>query len=878
MVDDHVLSTVVVTGDVTMDWNLAHRRCGDGPAASWTSEDLARACWQRGGAALLGDLVTAVAQEVGSSIRVLQPDSPNKPPLPNDPRFHHSFALWTVFDKGVWRVQEFLGVDRCRRQDDRNDFSWQRVSGDSSDVDLIVLDDADLGFRSTLDAWPMGLTTGNPRWVILKIARPVAQGPLWQHLLEKFADRLIVVMSIDDLRRTEVQISRRLSWERTAQDVVWELTYNPRVNGLSRCAHTVISFGTSGAILMSRDAPAMLISEPSVMEGGWDENHRGRMIGYTVTLTSAMAGELIRNSSQPDLAQAIQSGVAGMRKLLLNGYGQRSDSRGNVDLMFPITTVVTEFSQKSSPLVAVPIQDPVRFLKSRPESASSPETAGYWTILEDQYLDKLDQVAETIVLEGLDTAVSGVPIGKIGGMTTVDRREIEALRSVQGLIGEYCRFKQKRPLSIAVFGPPGSGKSFGVEQVAKSVCPGEIQSLTFNLSQFADPAALHGALHQVRDVGLNGKIPLVFWDEFDTSLDNQPLGWLRYFLAPMQDGSFQQGELTHPIGRSIFVFAGGTSSRFERFAGDLTEDQRKGAKVPDFISRLKGFLDVLGPNPQNSSGGSDPYHIIRRAILLRSLFERNAPQLFSRVTGKQQLNVDSGVLRALLQTRVYKHGIRSMESIIAMSTLAGKSAFDRSSLPAEPLLDIHVDSLDFLALVQQIVLDDDLTERLAAAAHQVFCDGKMRDGWRHGPEKSEELKTHPLLIAYEELPDSAKEANRVTVRAIPQKLAFAGYVMLPARSNEPPLEFPGDDLEAIATFEHETWMQAKLAAGFTLGDPTPEEPRRNEYLVPWGDLPEPIRQIDRDLVQGIPLILSKAGYAVVKARAPMGNGQQDGSP
>ena len=70
----------------------------------------------------------------------------------------------------------------------------------------------------------------------------------------------------------------------------------------------------------------------------------------------------------------------------------------------------------------------------------------------------------------------------------------------------------------------------------------------------------------MRDLGLSGKLPLVFWDEFDTALEGQPLGWLRYFLAPMQDGAFQDGQITHPIGRAIFVFAGGTAERMERSA------------------------------------------------------------------------------------------------------------------------------------------------------------------------------------------------------------------------------------------------------------------------------------------------------------------------
>ncbi len=55
-------------------------------------------------------------------------------------------------------------------------------------------------------------------WILLKMARPLAQGPLWEHLHRDFSDRLIVVATVDDLRLSEVQISRELSWERTAQD------------------------------------------------------------------------------------------------------------------------------------------------------------------------------------------------------------------------------------------------------------------------------------------------------------------------------------------------------------------------------------------------------------------------------------------------------------------------------------------------------------------------------------------------------------------------------------------------------------------------------------------------------------------------------------
>jgi hypothetical protein len=300
------------------------------------------------------------------------------------------------------------------------------------------------------------------------------------------------------------------------------------------------------------------------------------------------------------------------------------------------------------------------------------------------------------------------------------------------------------------------------------------------------------------------------------------------------------------------------------FGTALSVEERMAAKVPDFVSRLKGFLNVLGPNPQREAPGGDPFFVVRRAIVLRSLLLRHAPYLFHGEGKHKQLKIDLGVLRAFLQTRVYRHGVRSMEAIIGMSTLWGRGIFERSCLPPAAQLELHVDRRDFAALVQQMVLAGSLLENLAQAAHEVFCEGKKRDKWMWGPVKSEEKRTHPLLIAFADLPEWAKDANRNNVRTIPQKLAAAGYVMTPARSNETPIEFPGPDLEKLARLEHELWMEAKINEGFTRGRPTKEDPRKNEYLVPWEEVPPDIKQIDRDLIRGIPKVLAKAGYAIVK--------------
>ncbi len=251
-----------------------------------------------------------------------------------------------------------------------------------------------------------------------------------------------------------------------------------------------------------------------------------------------------------------------------------------------------------------------------------------------------------------------------------------------------------------MFGAPGSGKSFGVEQVTFDYVASQpekhapVTKLDFNLSQFRGASELFEALHQVRDAGLSGHLPLVTWDEFDATLEGQELGWLRYFLAPMQDGRFQQGEITHPIGAAIFVFTGSTAERmvsFGRLRDGTVMPAAKSAKVDDFKSRLDGYMDVPGINPTDADSEA---HVVRRAIILRSIILRDARQLVEEVREgggtRKVINIDDGVLRAFLETEGYQHGIRSMTSIVKSSRLAGESKYLVSSLPQEDQLRLHV--------------------------------------------------------------------------------------------------------------------------------------------------------------------------------------------
>jgi hypothetical protein len=885
--------TVVVTGDITIDWNLARSRGPEVKGPAWLSDVCAHVSWQHGAAALLANIIKAVAEPAGFT--VLQPQVPVKAPgapapqlQPEDPAYHHSYASWMLYPYSTdpadkkspmsWRIHEFLGINPSSQKGAPAD--WAKVQGDDADAQLVVLDDAALGFNRLETLWPAAITTqGRSPWIIVKVAR-IGDGSLWTKLMEH-KDRLIVVINVNDLRHKEAQISRELSWERTAQDLAWEIAFNPAFSDLAHCAHVVVSFNAAGALMFSRREPGFppgcrLIFDPSVIEGVWESSREGRMRGYTSCLTAAIAREILQASGNPNIERGVQGGLTALRALHCEGYGQRGTTARDVKLEFPLQAVLRAMEEGSNtlPFSSVNVRLPGLIRKG----GSVGGIARPWTILEEAYPGAALAKAVEAFSVGVEKALASAPIGKFGKLVTVDRQEIESLRTIGGLVSEYADLERpRRPLSIAVFGPPGSGKSFGIKQLALSLRPGEIEIREFNMSQFQSTAELISALHQVRDIGLNHKLPLVFWDEFDSSMGTTPFGWLRHFLAPMQDGKFQEGDLDHPIGRAIFVFAGGTSHRYQEFGQSKDEKERqllKELKVPDFISRLKGFLNVLGPNPIHSEG-RDPFYVLRRAILLRSMLN-DVPGIMKGKTPQ----IDSGVLNAFLTTREYRHGARSMESIIAASRLSGKNKFERSSLPPEDQLELHVEAKDFIARVHRLELKGEILERLAKAAHELFCEKLRAKGWQSGAVLDEPNKRHPNLKDYEQLTEEDRQQNRDQVQDIPAKLAYAGCDMIPDRTGTMPREFPAAILEELASREHTRWIRLKIAAGWTYGKDRNDQLKLHPCLLPWSEedranhaeyadaigpviLPESEKDKDRHAVRDIPEVLAKAGFKVV---------------
>jgi hypothetical protein len=73
-----------------------------------------------------------------------------------------------------------------------------------------------------------------------------------------------------------------------------------------------------------------------------------------------------------------------------------------------------------------------------------------------------------------------------------------------------------------------------------------------------------------------------------------------------------------------------------------------------------------------------------------------------------------------------------------------------------------------------------LTERLAAHAHDVWGAKRLAEGWRYGPKKDGAKKETPLLVPYGELPDSEKQYDRALAQETLKALMALGYSLVPS--------------------------------------------------------------------------------------------------
>lgn len=844
--------TILVTGDFVFDHHIyegSRHHFADGVSAG------VRVIPQAGGAALVHDLLDVLSTP--DIPKLVTEPSPTRnwrsqlavtvPKADDVNESQRAYAFWRPFPrdaspaKQFWRVSEAMGFGSSAGSAPCQTWDQAEHPDHSDHPDILVLSEGGMDFRKTECCWNQ-LSFPKAKWIVMKTAAPIADGLLWNKLVSEAAGKLVIVVAASELRKSAARLSSGLSWDESLERLLHELQPKAPLHHLTQCRHLIVAFGSEGALWLDMKSIASpeqhrvahFVYDPAAVEGEHAHTIEGTAFGFQSCLTAAVTWQIALQPESPDLEAACEGGLCAMRDLREKGHG-------------PI-------AQKASGFPAKRLAKVIRKPNSRYSRArfSVPTDGGLpddWSLVNESLrrFGPAFDLARLTAQRG-PIALENVPNLKIGKLLTVDRREAESLRTLMQLMRHYKKHDSgKKPLSIGVFGPPGSGKSFAVEEIATQLV-GADGWLEFNLSQFASPDDLIGAFHQIRDRVLKQKLPVVFFDEFDS----QSYRWLQYLLAPMQDGKFQEGQVTHPIGKCIFIFAGGTSWTFETFGllpasdgnpesgvcGALTSDERKAldtfrlAKGPDFKSRLDSYLNVVGPNQRQVASvnqnrfsftpdPTDIYFPVRRALMVRSEL-KCAPET--------KLDIDEGVLNAMLRVPEFTHGSRSLSKLLQPLQVQKSGPLVRSLLSPISQMAMHTDAVRFLELCDSVPHRALNPRTMSGEAKMTPTDPLSEDEVlvvaiainatyevQGGRLKISEVETKGTGL-FDQLDDFTKESNRAAARRMIRildliDLRLAPNENTPAERDELKRLFEFN-LELLAEAEHIGWMQWHLDQGW----------------------------------------------------------------
>lgn len=70
---------------------------------------------------------------------------------------------------------------------------------------------------------------------------------------------------------------------------------------------------------------------------------------------------------------------------------------------------------------------------------------------------------------------------------------------------------------------------------------------------------------------------------------------------------------------------------------------------------------------------------------------------------------------------------------------------------------------------------DALVESISKNVHEVWAQTRISQGWSYGPERNDELKQHPCLVPYEQLPEEEKVYDRNTALGTLKLIVSMGF-------------------------------------------------------------------------------------------------------
>ena len=146
-------------------------------------------------------------------------------------------------------------------------------------------------------------------------------------------------------------------------------------------------------------------------------------------------------------------------------------------------------------------------------------------------------------------------------------------------------------------------------------------------------------------------------------------------------------------------------------------------------------------------------------------------------------------------------------------------------------------------------------DRLAQVIHEHYRDTTEAQG--------RDPALEPAGRPWELLDGSYRDASRYQADHLWAKLAATDCRTLPLAA-APAFAFAPLEVERLAQVEHRRWAADRHLNGWTYAPVRDNALRHHPQLIPYADLSEPMKDLDRFVVRLVPTLLARSGLAVVR--------------
>lgn len=150
-----------------------------------------------------------------------------------------------------------------------------------------------------------------------------------------------------------------------------------------------------------------------------------------------------------------------------------------------------------------------------------------------------------------------------------------------------------------------------------------------------------------------------------------------------------------------------------------------------------------------------------------------------------------------------------------------------------------------------------MIEQLEKLAREIHEDYRKKQIERNGESADVE--------EWEKLDDSLKYSNVRQAMGIAGKMDFIGCCLSEdGYPGEEVDQFDEETIETLAAREHDEWVDERMKNGWRYGVKKDVEKKISPYMIPYMQLPEDIKELDRDTVRNIIPLVKRVGLKVYK--------------